>query len=197
MPSIGELKREFLNSISNRLGTDTSPHLVAHDLRLGCRCLRKLLLIGAQVENGTSPGTTEPKRLGQVNRARFNTPAGTTWKDIVVRFLGDHRIQVTAHEHTAHKHTEVFNFVEAGFEDLRTKNPNSAWILLCRIAKRDGRLERPNQRKEIRKVEKDVQELKKRLRSLFGIDEDPFLPFRPTKTYQAKFNLSFPQSDTR
>jgi hypothetical protein len=121
--------------------------------------------------------------------AEFPTPQGAAWEDVRIRFLSDHRIAVDVLGVSV-----VFNFAEAGFEDRRTSNPNTNWILLGQIARRNGQLERPRGRREdVRKVEKGVQGL----RDLFRIPEDPFLPYRKVGCYQARFKISFPHPDIR
>jgi hypothetical protein len=125
----------------------------------------------------------------QVRARQFPTPPGATWSDVTIRFLSDHQIYVKV----CNKEEPALNYAEAGFEDARTTNPNSAWALLCELAKHGGKLELRGQHKE--KVEKAVQALKKQLKALFGITDDPFLSYRSVKCYQTKFTVSFPKAD--
>jgi hypothetical protein len=130
---------------------------------------------------------------GQRTHAIFPTPTGAGWEDIEIRFLGDHRLEADAFQERA-----VFNYVEAGFEDRRNGNPNSAWILLRELAKAGGCFERPLVVSEkLAKVEKAVQSLRNCLKKLFELNDDPFHPFRKVKCYQTRFKVSFPRAQDR
>lgn len=120
----------------------------------------------------------------------FPTPAGATWGDVEIRFLSDHRIQIDLRTHS-----EVVRYAEVGFENSKTGNPGSAWHLLCELAKSNGNLKRPIAGKEISRVEKAVQALRKRLREYFRLQEDPFLDYRNVKCYQTKFKITFPEPE--
>ncbi len=123
--------------------------------------------------------------------ASFPTPDGATWKDVNIRFLSDRMIQVTVLGRS-----KVFNYSEAGFENHKTQNPNLAWNLLRQFAERNGRVDRPRDRRsDLRRMEKSVQAIRKHLQELFGIPDDPFLLYRKVKCYQAIFKISFPQAD--
>ncbi len=123
--------------------------------------------------------------------ASFSTPDSAIWSDVNIRFLSDHRIQVTVLERS-----KAFNYAEAGFENRKTQNPNLAWNLLLQFARRNGRMERPQgKRSDLTRMEKDVQAIRKRFKELFKIQDDPFLPYRQEKCYQTIFKISFPQAD--
>jgi polyhydroxyalkanoate synthesis regulator phasin len=121
-------------------------------------------------------------------------PPGTTWADVSIRFLSDNRIQIKAPECSA-----PLNCLEAGFEDARKNVPNLAWNVLRELAINSGELQRPNvpgsQRQQIVSLEKSVEAIRKRLKQLFGIDEDPFYPYREVKCYRTKFRISFPNPE--
>ena len=88
-----------------------------------------------------------------------------------------------------------FRCHEAGFENRKTGKPINAWMLLCEIAKNDGKVDRPTNRDDVSKLEKAVQELRKRLNQMLGLTEDPFEKYRKVRCYKAKFKISFPNSD--
>jgi hypothetical protein len=121
-------------------------------------------------------------------------PPSTTWADVSIRFLSDFRIQITAL-----KWSEPLNFAEAGFEDARNEVPNLAWKVLRDLAIKSGELQRPTgpgaERKRLVRLEKSVEAIRKRFKQLFGIDDDPFFPYREVKCYRTKFKISFPTAE--
>jgi len=65
------------------------------------------------------------------------------------------------------------------------------------LARKEGKIDRPQGREDISRVEKSVQTLRKRLKSFFGIQEDPFEDYRRIGRYQTRFKISFPGADKR
>jgi hypothetical protein len=132
--------------------------------------------------------------IGNQRLLSLPIPPGTTWADVSIRFLSDNRIQIKAPGCS-----EPLNCLEAGFEDARKNVPNLAWKVLRELAINSGKLQRPNvpgaQRKQIVSLEKSVEAIRKGLKRLFGIDEDPFFPYREVRCYRGKFSISFPNSE--
>ncbi len=125
---------------------------------------------------------------GQVRRFEpFPTPVGTTWKDVSITFISEHRVQIAVLSVT-----QTRNFAEMGFGDQRCSGgkPSSAWACLSLFAAGAGRIERPDhfQRSGWTKVEKQVQFIRATLRELFGIPGEP-LPFRKGSGYEAQFKI--------
>jgi hypothetical protein len=120
----------------------------------------------------------------------FPTPTGATWKDVSIRFVSDYQVQISMPDCSQPR-----NYVQMGFENSKTKKSDSAWVLLTALARTQGKLERPETLKGISQVEKSVQTLRKRLKSFFGMQEDPFEDFRKVKCYRTKFKVSFPDAD--
>lgn len=123
------------------------------------------------------PASSEQKRA-----TRITVLSGTTWPDVAIRFLSDHRVEIKVR---GERHT--LDYAEAGFEDRRSQKPNTAWVMLRQIA------EHQQVSRSVTKpvaVEKAIQSLRKTLQALFGLQDDPFLPFRQAKSYQPKFQVS-------
>lgn len=118
--------------------------------------------------------------------ARFPTPAGAGWADVSLRFTSEFQAQITVAGRT-----EVRNYAEMGFEDRRREIPDSAWELLRKFAENGGTIGNSQQANGAPwpVVEKRVQILRKRLRQLFQIPDDPFEPYRRAKCYRAKFHI--------
>jgi hypothetical protein len=74
----------------------------------------------------------EVKRLPPEPQADEPTDPPRTvsrWEEIEVRFLSNHRVQITIGGST-----ETRNYAEFGFEDGRTQKPNLAWVTLRSLA---------------------------------------------------------------
>ena len=130
--------------------------------------------------------------LGKVRHVDpFPTPAGALWKDVSIKFIGDHRVQITVL-----KVIQTRNNAEMGFEDRRGGgNPDSGWECLRLLAKFQGKIDRPRDliRPGWSKVEKQIQTVRRRLKELFGIPGDP-LPFRHRSCYEAQFEIKLAHS---
>ena len=123
---------------------------------------------------------------------RIEVPPGTKWENIEVRFLSDETVEITTPD--SHR---LCNFAELGFEDRRKSGAaNTAWVFLRELARaKDNEIKRPV--REPAKVEKAVQALRKRLKDLFALGDDPFRPYRQVKHYAPTFKLSFSNPDDR
>jgi len=105
------------------------------------------------------------------------------WEDITIRVLSDDAVQVKIKG----RMSPPKNYVEMGFEDRRrTQKPILAWRTLLVLAQEGGVIRCPPAGRDWRNVEKEVQELRKRLRAHFGIAGDP-VPFVPGIGYRAVF----------
>lgn len=123
----------------------------------------------------------------------FPTPDGTSWEEVSIRFLSDHRVSITVRSSI-----DTRNYAEMGFADRRGGNrsrPDSAWELLRKLAEQGGTLTRSQEAGvEWRKVEKRIQQIRGRLRLFFQIHDDPFHPFQRVHCYQARFGIECDRS---
>ncbi len=134
--------------------------------------------------HGAGPSTPEA--------ASFPTPEGATWDEVrlVVR---EHDVEVTACGRTVR-----YGFAEAGFEDRRKGGvPDHVWRLLRLLALRGGVL--PFDAPDLARRDRDnlknlVSVLRRRLRALLQLPDDPFRPTRRSRRYEARFLVS--TSDT-
>jgi hypothetical protein len=132
-----------------------------------------------------SSGLSTPKRVVPPY-AQLRLPSGARWCDIEIRLLSDLRFQV----HVRKTAGEVLGFEAAGFADRRGRNskkPNTAWNTLTLLAKNGGSVRRQSHAKP-QKLEKAIETLRKTLKALFGLDEDPFHPCRAGE-YSVKFAI--------
>ena len=65
--------------------------------------------------------------------------------------------------------------------------PDTIWVLLRELAK-NGEIRIEGKDRAV--VEKAIQALRKRLKDLFELDDDPFHPFRESRCYRSRFKMS-------
>jgi hypothetical protein len=109
----------------------------------------------------------------------------TKWEEIEIKFISDFQIQIHALEKI-----ETLNYAEFGLQDDRSEIPNRAWLLLRILAENKGLIRDGSQAGEPwPKVEKRIQEIRRKLRLQFGIEGDP-IPFVEGTGYQTRFKIS-------
>jgi hypothetical protein len=138
---------------------------------------------GPCVNAVASPGERDAQNVGDLSVirqrlliSRLAVPGGITWKDVAIRFLSERQFQASAKGITL----PPTNFEEAGFADRRSKRarkPTEAWTVLIALAREGGSLKRPSFGARNRPAfEKRIEEIRERLKTLFGLDSDPFHP---------------------
>jgi hypothetical protein len=144
-------------------------------------------LIGLQpAENLLSP-LREKLLSSQVSAASpriWLLPAGTRWEDLTFEFISDEVVNVRFRGETKHFEPDQFRM-----KSLKNGRPTLLWTLLLSIVRQHGRLTWKDRSASTR-LKKQKQQLSERLRSLFGLDDDP-IPWRSTdKAYVARFITS-------
>jgi hypothetical protein len=149
---------------------------------------------------GTAPsGAIEAlsSRGGTPPESRVSSPMGVPrpilqshkWEDIEILFISDERVQLSVGTHS-----ETRNYDEMGFANKRTGAPILAWVTLRGMAEAGGVIKTVSDRRKWVEVEKRIQEIRKLLRAIFGLTDDP-LPFsRKTRGsddfgYRSKFKV--------
>jgi hypothetical protein len=111
------------------------------------------------------------------------------WEDIEILFLSDERVQITFCTQT-----ETRNYEEMGFASKQNGKPVLAWAALREMAQRAGVTQIVSDKRKWADVEKRIQEIRKVLRHMFGLTDDP-LPFKKKRRgsedfgYRAKFKV--------
>jgi hypothetical protein len=119
--------------------------------------------------------------------ARFPAPEGLTWKEVTIAFVSNDSIRVSAHSKS-----KRFTFAEAGFKDGRKGDlPDTLWDILRVLARHGGEVDRGSKTSQKVKgqMKAAIKEIRKRLKALVGIADDPFYPYREKQAYVAKFTL--------
>jgi hypothetical protein len=122
--------------------------------------------------------------MNGVNEKESDPPA-VSWGDIEISFLSDERVQIKRA-----KQTETRNYGEMGFEDGRNGKPRQAWLVLRTLAESNGIIRHAAKAGEDwKRVEKRIQDIRKILRTHFGIPTDP-VPFVEGIGYRARFVIN-------
>jgi hypothetical protein len=111
-------------------------------------------------------------------------PEGINWGDVSIIFISDESVEIRAREPLG-----VKNFIELGFKDKRSNKPNLQWVLLKAIAQVDGKLSWKNTEELPVSWKPHIKMLRKRLRRLFRIEEDPLFPYKRGEGYRTKFKI--------
>jgi hypothetical protein len=145
----------------------------------------------AQQTTLAEPPVAQPSAVESVEPVLvrpFAMPGGSKWGDVLVRFTSDFCCQISVQNNS-----EVRNYVEMGFEDRRSRERNSKpdrnWEALRTFAERDGAIAATGHVSEWRKLEKRVQTINARLKTLFGFSNSGILYDRQAKAYRAQFKL--------
>ena len=136
-----------------------------------------------------------PGTIIKSSKSRFISPFrdmdGLRWQEVKIQFVDEETVEVSA-RHVAVK----FTYKEMGLEDGRTRNPSKPdqeWKLLKWLADNHGQLSWDDT-SGVFSVKKRKEHLAKKLRSFFGLSEDPFYPYRESRSYRTKLTL---QPETR
>ncbi len=98
----------------------------------------------------------------------FTMPKVSRWEEVSIQFLDSHTVKVTADGNT-YKAT----FVDLNFMSQTTQSPLNTWELLELFATNKGEIPHYIKKRQAN-FKQDLSALRKNLKSLFGIAEDPF-----------------------
>jgi 7-cyano-7-deazaguanine synthase in queuosine biosynthesis len=113
----------------------------------------------------------------------FDTPPGTGWPDILIRFLDGHTVSVVVAGQT-----KRLTFAEMNMKDGRNANPNKQWKLLEVLSTTAGRLSWSSSAAH-HKQKKQVELLGNQLQKFFGLTESPFHTYKKGSGWQIKLRL--------
>jgi hypothetical protein len=138
-------------------------------------------------KSSDSVSSAEPTGDSQARSSDFS------WRDVTIRFINEQAVQITVGE----SRLPVQGYEELGFAGKRSKRPNRAWLMLRRLARKDGVLtDLPSGQwaPERIKARKIIQELRKILRNLVKPDADsvPYadpVPYKKEVGYKVAFKI--------
>ena len=114
----------------------------------------------------------------------FPTPPDATWGDVAIRFVDGHTVSVQVKSEQG-----VFNYTQMGMANRKNGDPTQQWKLLEGFSNSQGQIGWHGSYAGT-KVKKQKQELSKRLREFFRIDEDPIEWVKDTGGYyRCKFGI--------
>jgi hypothetical protein len=119
----------------------------------------------------------------------LDVPEQTGWKDVFVQFISRQSVQIKVKD----EFLGVKTFTELGFKDHKSRygEPDKIWRTFYTLAAGGGTFPIGTlTQKDFLNLKSHLSTLRKRLKSVFGIAEDPFYPFYPSKTYEAIFSIS-------
>jgi len=132
-------------------------------------------------------GSAQTGRRARQQVYHFETPAGTKWPDISIRFLDGHTVSIGIDSRTERR-----TFAEMNMKDGRNGNPTEQWKLLELLAQNGGRLSWTNS-KASSKFKKRVELLAHHLQHYFNISESPFHDYQKVSGWQIKMRLEAPR----
>ena len=114
----------------------------------------------------------------------FPTPPDATWSDVSIRFIDGHTVSVRAMSVR-----KVCNYTQMGMANRKNGDPTNQWKLLEGFANSSDQIDW-HSRYAALNVKKQKQELSKRLREFFRIEDDPIEWVKATPSYyRCKFRI--------
>ena len=118
---------------------------------------------------------------------QFDTPRGTDWHQIVIRFLDGHTVNVVVGTNSRR-----YTYAEMNMKDGRSGNPTKQWNLLQDLARNNGSLSW-NSSTANTKQKKQVELLAHRLKKFFNISGSPFYDYQRGSGWKMKIRLEAPR----
>ena len=115
---------------------------------------------------------------------RFPTPTGTTWENVLIRFITGHQINVRAAGQSG-----VFEYTQLGMVNEKDGQPTLQWALLSEVADGRGEYRWPSLQ-DRGKLKKRRERLGDHLQAFFGIEDDPFVNLPHGAGFKARFTIS-------
>lgn len=120
------------------------------------------------------------KTSAKVKDVPFTTLSGAQWNEVKISFIDDENVKISIRDKIEKKH-----YSQIGFKDNRSNNkPVKSWYILLDFREKESLKFSQNNKS---KIEKGIQDLRKRLRAYFGIQENPIAL---EHGYKPKFEVS-------
>ncbi len=114
----------------------------------------------------------------------FPTPPDATWGDVAIRFVDGHTVSIQVKSKRG-----VFNYTQMGMANRKNGDRTKQWKLLEGFSNSRGQIDWQSGHAALN-VKKQKQELSKRLRAFFGLDDDPIEWVKDTRSYyRCKFTI--------
>ncbi len=116
----------------------------------------------------------------------FRTPPGTGWQHVSIRFISGHDVHIQARTEGG-----AYNFAQMAMANAKKKppEPDVQWQLLLDFAENGGEITWRDSPAD-RKLEKRRELLAKRLKTFFGIKDEPFEKLPNGLGWRARFTIT-------
>lgn len=108
---------------------------------------------------------------------------GLKWDEITIKFIDGYNVKIKVRDNVYNK-----DYKEMGFDDSKTKKPNTQWELLKILSKTRGSITWKDS-EATRKNKKKKQLLSEGLKNYFQINDDPFNKYKKISGYEIKIEL--------
>jgi hypothetical protein len=135
------------------------------------------------IDSVTPSAQQNADRKDRISEFFFPTPKGANWKDITVKFIDGHTVSVSAGDVR-----KVCNYTQMGMVNSKNAHFTKQWELLQSFAESNGELDWSSSYADAR-LKKQKQELSRRLRDFFGLNEDPIEWVKREKVYRCRFRI--------
>jgi hypothetical protein len=116
---------------------------------------------------------------------KFPLIKGLEWREVKIEFKTIDSIKITAKNIS-----KLYTYSELGFKDKKKGNlPNILWGTLYDLASNEGKLTTESKRfyTKYRNTTSNISQLRKRLKIIMSLFDDPFFPYKAINAYKAKF----------
>ena len=114
-------------------------------------------------------------------------PQSATWDSVIIRFISGDSIDIRA----GGRPIGIKHYMDIGFHDIRTGDSDPLWGVLKYLAKVNGDLSYEEMHeKEAAPLKKNISRLRDRLKTGFGIADDPFHPYYKSGAFRTRFIIS-------
>jgi len=132
---------------------------------------------------------SEPEEAVSTHKFPHRLPSGTKWVDFILKFLTKEKVLVQVRGIS-----EEMDYIKMGFEDRRSKRPDSQWAFLLLLSKNAGEISWDTQEADD-KFKKVKERLNVKLQEYFRIDYDTFHPYSEEEAYKIKLTLVPPPTE--
>ncbi len=136
--------------------------------------------------DANSDSSTYCRRKGDLRVIPVPPAPGRRWEDVTITFISHDSVRIEAGDLDKRLH-----FAEMGFKDGRKGDiPDTRWAILREFAARNGTISWSDINvKHSDKMKSAIKDIRKRLKAVLGVAEDPFYPYRQVKAYKTRFTL--------
>ena len=113
---------------------------------------------------------------------QFPTPPGTSWNNVVIRFINGHEVEPRVSGRT----NGVYSYAHMGMAKTNKDEPTVQWDLFRSLADDHGEFPWPRT-VDRRTMQKRRERLAGHLQGFFGIDDDPFEDLPGRRGFKTKF----------